>query len=350
MIHKIVFFNHKGGVSKTTTTFNLGWKIASKGYRVLLVDADPQCNLTSLILNEGFEEYYTDDSTRFNNIKDGVKVAFEAKPQEISAITCPVADRNPNLYLLPGHANLSEYDAALSFAQTSNNAISTLQNLPGSFNNLILKTASKYNIDFVLIDLNPGLSAINQNLFVMSDFFIIPTNPDPFSIMAINTLVSVLPRWVDWVERMRPSFEDASYPLPITTPKLVGILIQRFNVRKGKAAKPYRENIEEIKEVVVSKLIPALQKKNMVLETDAYQEAGVESDFCLAEIPDFQGLLPKASESGVPVFALEDSEIHETGPVFVSMIESRKRFNQLFEDISEKIINICNYAERVQSV
>jgi chromosome partitioning protein len=46
MAQKIVFFNHKGGVSKTTTTYNLGWKIAEKGKRVLLVDADPQCNLT----------------------------------------------------------------------------------------------------------------------------------------------------------------------------------------------------------------------------------------------------------------------------------------------------------------
>jgi cellulose biosynthesis protein BcsQ len=49
MNKKIVFFNHKGGVSKTTTAFNLGWKIAEKGYKVLLVDADPQCNLTSLV-------------------------------------------------------------------------------------------------------------------------------------------------------------------------------------------------------------------------------------------------------------------------------------------------------------
>ena len=47
---KIVLFNHKGGVSKTTTTFNLGWKFAEKGRKVLLVDGDPQCNLTSLFL------------------------------------------------------------------------------------------------------------------------------------------------------------------------------------------------------------------------------------------------------------------------------------------------------------
>jgi len=347
MAQKIVYFNHKGGVSKTTTTYNLGWMLAEKGKRVLLVDADPQCNLTALILNETFEQYYLEDETKNNNIKDGVKVAFEGKPQEITPVVCPASPRNENLFLLPGHANLSEYDAALSFAQTSNNAISTLQNLPGAFNYLIDKTADKYQIDFVFIDLNPGLSAINQNLFVLSNFFIIPTNPDPFSIMAINTLVSILPRWVEWVERMRPSFADAAYPLPQTTPKLIGTLIQRFNVRKGKAAKPYRENIEEIKEAVVTKLIPALKQRDMMLNTNAYENAGIVADLCLAEIPDFQGLLPKANDAGVPVFAITDDEINETGSVLQGMIEKRNIFRDLFDSIANKIISLCAYAEGI---
>lgn len=47
----ISLFNHKGGVSKTTTTFNMGWMLANLGYKVLIVDADPQCNLTALALS-----------------------------------------------------------------------------------------------------------------------------------------------------------------------------------------------------------------------------------------------------------------------------------------------------------
>lgn len=342
MAKKVVYFNHKGGVSKTTTTYNLGWMLALQGKRILVVDADPQCNLTALILGENFEPYYFDDATKKNNIKDGVKVAFEGKPLEIQAIECPVAEKNANLFLLPGHANLSEYDAALSFAQTSNNAIATLQNLPGAFNDLINKTAEKYNIDLVFIDLNPGLSAINQNLFVLSDYFIIPTNPDPFSIMAINTLVSILPRWVDWVERMRPAFADAAYPLPEITPKLIGTLIQRFNVRKGKAAAPYRENIAEIKDAVLNNLVPVLKSKNMILEEVMYEKANISKDYCLAEIPDFQGLLPKAHDAGVPVFAITDAEIHETGPVLEGMKNRRQGFYDLFKGISDQIISIID--------
>lgn len=325
----------------------MGWKLAEKGKRVLLVDADPQCNLTALILNEKYEQYYIEDATKNNNLKDGVKVAFEGKPHPIRAIDCPTAERNENLFLMPGHANLSEYDAALSFAQTSNNAISTLQNLPGAFNDLITKTADKYQIDYVLIDLSPALSAINQNLFTLSDFFIIPTNPDPFSIMALNTLVSILPRWVDWNEKMRPAFVDATYPLSSATPKIIGTLIQRFNVRKGKAAKPYRENIAEIKETVLQILVPALHSKSMVFEAQVYTDAGINPDLCLAEIPDFQGLLPKSNDVGVPVFAIKDNEIGETGPIYEGMIVKRKTFDTLFNDIAEQVIKVTDYAKGV---
>lgn len=347
MAQKFVFFNHKGGVSKTTTTYNIGWMLAKKGKRVLLVDGDPQCNLTALILGDNYEKYYLDESTKGNNIKDGVKVAFEGKPLPISSINCPVAPKNRNLYLLPGHANLSEYDAALTFAQTSNNAISTLQNLPGAFNELINKTSEVYQIDYVLIDLSPALSAINQNLFILSDFFIIPTNPDPFSIMALNTLVSILPRWVDWTQKTRPSFEEAAYPLPTTTPKLIGTLIQRFNIRNGKAAKPYRENIQEIKDAVVSNLVPALRNKNMVFTEDIYVQAGISNDYCLAEIPDFQGLLPKANDNGVPVFAISDDEIGESGAVRDGMISKRNTFHELFENIANQVIGISEYAKSI---
>lgn len=342
MAKKIVYFNHKGGVSKTTTTYNLGWMLALLGKRILVVDADPQCNLTALILGDNFEPYYFNDATKDNNIKDAVKVAFEGKPQEIQPIDCPTAERNPNLFLIPGHANLSEYDAALSFAQTSNNAIATLQNLPGAFNDMIDKTSEKYQIDLVFIDLNPGLSAINQNLFSCSDYFVIPTNPDPFSIMAIGTLTTILPRWIDWTERMRPAFQDAAYPLPDTTPKLIGTLIQRFNVRKGRAATPYRENIAEIKDSIMNKLVPALRPKNMVFAPEVYAAAGIDADLCLAEIQDFGGLLPKAHDVNVPVFAIRDEEIRETGPILDGMMERRQRFYELFENIANQIIRITD--------
>lgn len=79
MTTKISLFNHKGGVSKTTTAFNLGWMIASKGKRVLLVDCDPQYNLTGMVLKfKGITDlnaFYKTDAAR--NIKDGLPAPDE---------------------------------------------------------------------------------------------------------------------------------------------------------------------------------------------------------------------------------------------------------------------------------
>lgn len=351
---KIIFFNHKGGVSKTTTTYNLGWMLASLGKRVLVVDADPQCNLSNLILGDDFDDYYTNPDTKEQNIKDGVKVAFEGKPSSIQAVSCYSPRQNNNLFLLAGHGNLSEYDASLSFAQNSNNAITTLQNLPGAFNELIGRTIDNYNIDFTLIDLNPGLSAINQNLFICSDAFIVPTNPDPFSIMALKSLSDILPRWVDWADRMRPLFQDASYPLPDTRPRFIGEIIQRFNIRKGKANNQFKLPISEIKDVAKNIFVPALKIKNMLFDDEIYIKAEIPQDYCIAEIPDFQGLLPIAHSVGVPIFALTDEQIENypktQGVVFDQFQKKRDQFYQDILKVAQQIIIVEQHAGSYTSV
>ena len=340
---RIVVFNHKGGVSKTTSAYNIGWML-SEGYRVLLVDGDPQCNLSSLILGESFEEYYEAEETKHQNIKDGVESAFKARPKPIEAVLCKSPARAPNLFLLAGHADLSANDAPLTFAQTAGNAIATLQNLPGAFNELMRLTEEKYEIDFTIIDLNPSLSAINQNLFLASDSFIMPTNPDPFSIMAINTLRETLPRWVDWKKANVELYNESAYPLSKGEPKFIGALIQRFNIRKGKAAKPYRDNIAEIKQKISNDLLPVLSRAGMALTPEQYSQPFIEEGYCLAEIPDFQGLLPKSYDAEVPVFALADDEIRETGPVYDQMSEKRSVFYKQFQLIRDDIVRLMKYA------
>jgi chromosome partitioning protein len=343
MAKRLVVFNHKGGVSKTTTVYNLGW-VLSRKHRVLIVDADPQCNLSSLILQDNFEKYYIDANTRLQNIKDGVSAAFGGKPFPIAAVECHSPGRAPGLHLLAGHANLSEYDAALTFAQNSNNAITTLQNLPGAFNELIRLTEEKYQIEYTLVDLNPGLSAINQNLFLNCDLFAIPTNPDPFSIMAIDTLKLILPRWTAWKESALSTFADSAYPLRTGTPRFGGSFIQRFNVRNGKAAKPYRDNIDEIKTLIVNDLIPALTNSGMSLPEENYSQAFRANGYCLGEIPDFGGLLPKSYGAGVPVFELTDDEIGETGPILHGMKIKRDQLHDQFETIASELTNFLNNA------
>lgn len=337
---RIVFFNHKGGVSKTTTTFHLGWKLAELNNRVLLIDADPQCNLTGLIMQEEFERYYFNDATKTKNIMDGVYSAFQGRPEPIKAFDCFSVPENENLLLLPGHPNLTELEPALSFSQTSNNAFATMQNLPGSFNALFEKISAHHDVDYVLIDLNPGLSAINQNMFSISDLFIVPTNPDPFSVMAIKTLSEIFPRWYNSAIQMRELFSNSSYPFPEKDPKYGGTVIQRFNIRSGRPSKPYRDNMDEILEEIKITLVPSLRDNKMLLENDLYTDTGIPEDYCLAEIPDFQSLLPQSHKFGKPVYALRDEEIERTGTVLEQMIEKRDQFNEQFNDFANIIEKI----------
>ncbi len=339
---KIVLFNHKGGVSKTTSTFHLGWKLAET-YRVMLVDADPQCNLSSLFLGNEFENYYENDETKHENIMDGVRKVFDGIPEPIRALNCPSAARNQNLFLLPGHLNLSAYDAQLNFAINAPEALSSLKSLPGSFNDLIEKTAQRYGIEYVLIDLNPSLSTINKDLFLICDGFIVPTNPDTFSMMAIESLSVILPLWAEWKRKNIGNFSDSAYPLPEGTPKFIGEIPQRFNIRSGEPTRPFRKKIDEISQLICSVLVRNLEKEGMVFTKEQYETAGISTDnYILREIKDFQGLAPKSHKNNVPVFALSDSELELFGAAFDTASSNRGTFNEIYTDIASKIVAILS--------
>jgi cellulose biosynthesis protein BcsQ len=327
----IILFNHKGGVSKTLTTYNIAWMLAAeKGKKVLLVDCDPQCNLSGLLLRDEFDDYYTDDNTKEFNIKDATRAAFDGKPQPIKAIDCYSPEVNPNLFLIPGHMDLSEYDPSLSLAMNSNNSFSTLQNLPGAFSELIRLCCDKYDIDYVFIDVNPGLSAINEITFVISDAFIVPTNPDPFSLMALKTLTKVLPRWKKWAENSRELFTEASYPLPHTEMKFMGEICQRFNRRQGRPTASFDRTITEIKDYISTSFLDELKKNNMAYKCD---------DYHLAEIPDFGALLQAANSLGIPVFKLEDKNL-PGGATFQNTTDKRDEIFRIFSTISDTILEL----------
>lgn len=79
---RVALFNPRGDVGRSTTAFHLGWALASAGHRVVLVDADPQCHLTSLVLGfagrDQFEHFYRTEPGR--NIRDALAPAFESQP------------------------------------------------------------------------------------------------------------------------------------------------------------------------------------------------------------------------------------------------------------------------------
>ena len=346
MAKRIALFNHKGSVSKTTTTFNLGWMLASKGKKVILVDADPQCNLTGIVLGytgiTEFEQFYEKET----NLRDGIAPAFESRPKLIEAVECIPVKGQENLFLLPGHIRLSEYEVTLGIAQELSGSIQTLQNLPGSISYLLEKTAARFSADYVLIDMNPGLSSINQNLLMTSNFFIVPTNPDFFSVMAIESLATVLPKWHTWAEKAYtlPILQAAAYPFPKATPKFLGIIVQNYRPQGGAPAAGLQKWIDEINVTVSSKLVSELRKIGMMLPNQVYGEESVEAEFCLTTIPDFNTLIAKSQDHQTPVFALTPEQIGQAGRVEEITLKSRDRFQQIFSELADKIIGLTTHA------
>lgn len=347
MAKRIALFNHKGGVSKTTTTFNLGWMLAEKGHKVVLVDADPQCNLTGMVLDYGgpdaLEKFYANESGR--NLRDGLSPAFESKPEPLKAVECFPVNGRDGLSLLPGHIKLSEYEVALGIAQELSGSIQTLQNLPGSITRLLELTADWHSADYVLIDLNPSLSSLNRNLVMTSHFFIVPTTPDYFSAMAVQSLARVLPDWRKWAKRALglPVLNSAVYPFPDIVPKLLGTIVQNYRLRDGRPASAFQSWINTINLNVSEQLFPRLEGFSMTLPRQVYEQQGLEG-FCLTTISDFNSLIAKSQEHQTPVYALTAEQIRQSGNVLGITEASRDRFREIFSDLADRVIALVDYA------
>jgi cellulose biosynthesis protein BcsQ len=345
-MRRIAFFNHKGGVSKTTTVFNLGWMLAEKGHRVLMVDTDPQCNLTGMILGykgpSELEAFYSEHSDQ--TIMSGLAPAFESRPAPISAVDCLEVPARDGLFLLPGHIRLAEYEVTLGIAQELSAAIQALQNLPGSLAFLLNITAARYEADYVLIDMSPGLGPINQNLFSTADYFLVPTSPDFFSVMAIDSLARVIPRWQRWAVQAYSLevLKEAAYPFPEPHSKFLGTVVQKYRPRRGSPARAFQRWIDEIKERVNSTLVPELEKAGMLLPADRYSEVGITEDYCLATIADFNSLIAKSQAAQAPVFALTESQLGQSGRVLEQTTRSRNQFREEFAALADRVIDLTD--------
>jgi cellulose biosynthesis protein BcsQ len=340
---KIAVFNHKGGVSKTTTTFNLGWKLAELGHRVIIADTDPQCNLTGLVM--GFrgptelEDFYTNDSG--NNIYSALVPAFESRPYEIQPLRCVPVESRDGLFLLAGNIRFSEYETTLGIAQELSGAIQALQNLPGSIAYLLDQTADALKADYILIDMSPGLGAINQNLIGIADYLIVPAAPDFFSVMAIDSLARVLPRWKKWAKQAASLevLREAAYSFPDAPMQFLGTVVQNFRPRGGAPATSFQRWIDLMAEAVGRTLIPALGEAGLLLPTERYVDAGMSpTDMNLIQIPDFNSLVALSQECQKPVYALTAEDTGLSGVVLEGTLRNRDQFNGLFNELAGRVV------------
>ncbi|RJP51106.1 MAG: ParA family protein [Anaerolineaceae bacterium] len=168
MKYTIAVSNEKGGVAKTTTTLSLGAALAELGNRVLLIDMDPQANLTLAL---GFEPA--------ESAKTSANVLIESAPLQ-NAIHKTDFE---GLDLVPCNARI---ESAEQFLPVRANYLTTLRTA--------LEGASNLTYHYILLDCPPSLGAITLNALAASDLLLIPTQAEYFSAYALRNMMTVIRR------------------------------------------------------------------------------------------------------------------------------------------------------------
>jgi cellulose biosynthesis protein BcsQ len=337
----ICLFNHKGGVSKTTTAFNLGWMMALKGARVLLADFDPQCNLTGMVMGfKGIDDLSAVYAQNLpNNVKDGLAPAFESQPRGISAVKPTSVNGNDRLLLLPGHIGLAEYETTLGIAQELSGSLLALRNLPGAIRFLLETTAADCKADYVLVDMSPSLGPLNQNLLTTSDYFLVPLHPDYFSSMALTSLAATLPRWKVWADTAYgiEALRQADYPFQQPHSTFIGAIVQKYRPRSGRPSQAFQHWIDELIEGLRTILCPALEKAQMLNANEFKRRSGLDPWMPLLEVPDFNSLIAFSQAHQVPVYALTAEQLEQKGAVWEQTKASMAAFERAFSECADRV-------------
>lgn len=171
---KIGLVNQKGGVSKTTTAVNVASILAEKGYKILVIDIDPQCNAsTGLGIEKSGKNIYS--------VFQG-KIKFHEAIKQVQNIN---EDWAQNFHILPSHIGLSnaemEFQSKLRREELLNKAYEESEP--------IFKDDP---YDYIIVDTNPSLGLLTINAMAFADSLIIPMDTGIYAMDGLENLVSVI--------------------------------------------------------------------------------------------------------------------------------------------------------------
>ncbi|MGN6577458.1 MAG: ParA family protein, partial [Nocardioides sp.] len=256
---QVAFFNHKGGVGKTTLLFNVGLAMANRGKTVLFIDADAQANLTSAALKiELYERALTEGQTIHACLQPVINNTGDIRP------LAPIQIRD-RAYILPGDIRLSAFEEILPTAWVEAVAGNYRGfQISSAMYRLVENLAAVVKADYALIDLGPNVGALNRAIMVGVEGFVVPLSPDLFSLTALPSVGKSTARWVgDWHaalaagERADLTFDIA---LPEGFPSPLGYVSQQFVTYRSAPAEAFRRWIEMIPETYREGIVEPLDK------------------------------------------------------------------------------------------
>ena len=297
---RITIYNHKGGVGKTTLAVNIGFALSSLGKSVLLVDSDPQCNLTSYLLSD----VVVDDLLGHSSDQGGKTIWSAVKPVIDNAGSVRLVDLTEieDIELLPGDIRLSEFEEYLAdaWADGFKRRIGALQ-ATSSISYLISRLSNQRDFDFVFYDTGPNIGPLNRVLLLDSDFFIVPVACDLFSTRALSTLGQTIKKWIVDAETIEAIAPDGAVMLK-GKPKFLGYIPQQFKVYGQDMTLEAKSYQMEIRHRVYEDISSVLRKIDKKLAS-AYP-----ANPLVGKVQDLAPAVQAAQRQGVPIWKCSSSD------------------------------------------
>lgn len=302
----MAFFNNKGGVGKTTLACNFAASQASAGRRVLIVDLDPQCNSTQLVLSDDqWSAIYEDTAESDSKTVMALLRRIRAGDSDVDVRAFHVEQsKRFKADVLPGHPSLSIFEDILSESWSDLRG-----GRPGGARRttwlLTLREALRSKYDLIVVDVSPSLGAINRSALVGSDYYVTPMSADLFSLYALDNISVWFDRWLREYDTGRAACEEelraTGYgdllpdPLPIRH-GFLGYTVQQYvsrasggEIRRVQAYDSHRNEI------------PSRAKRLIALSKFS---AGLE----LGTVPNMFSMVPLAQSRHAPIAALRKSD------------------------------------------
>lgn len=315
--------------------FNCAMSFAQQGYKTVLIDLDPQCNLSRLALGE--EEFSrTLFSTAHKNVYDVLRGIIEGGSDiDLSVPFIPIPKSNSNLSLLKGSVSLSLYENLLVTAYgqaAAGQQIGYFQT--SAIDRFLRERGLGDEIDIFVIDTSPSLSLLNRIIFLGSDYFAVPMMPDAFSVQGIENLGMVFEEWKNnWKNTGRALSGNTENKFVLSGEGLfIGYIVNSYNVYGGQSIKDHRHWMEEIP-----------QKVKIFLSEKHCRNGLVEKSWKdpLAVIQDYGRIPAKCQEIGSAIFDLDPSMIDD---IHIGTRENIEKSKEEFNELSKRVITVlANY-------